>query len=93
LLLIILIQWIVFKILKLMQMVMQSELEEVYTFIGAANGRDALAMDIAVLNSFEQARAHAARLLRQHRSLDLIEVWRGSVLVDLIQRADRELAR
>lgn len=74
-------------------MVIKFGLEGTYIFIGSANGRDALTMDIAVLNSFEQAQAHAVRLLKQHRSLDLIEVWRGSVLVDLIQRADRELAR
>lgn len=66
----------------------QTMQDTAYTFLGNSKAGATLFMDIAVFEDDERARQHAVQLLKDHDSGDAIEVWRSTLLVPQIPRAE-----
>ena len=62
--------------------------DNAYTFLGNSKAGAPLFMDIAVFPADDLARDHALFLLDQHKSADIVEIWRTASLIGEIPRLD-----
>jgi hypothetical protein len=60
--------------------------DQSYTFLCLRPDGVEAHLDVQVLADAEQVRAHGARLLQDHRSCVLVEVWTGSQRLMLLSR-------
>lgn len=62
--------------------------DNAYTFLGNSKAGATLFMDIGVFGDDDLAKRHAVQLLKDHDSGDAVEVWRSTLLVAKIPRAE-----
>ena len=60
---------------------------ETYTLLGVRADGIASVVDLLPADSLETVRAHAAWLLREHKSCQVVEVWKGGALVEELRRS------
>jgi hypothetical protein len=64
---------------------------DTYTFLGTTPDGEPVFMDIAALPTAGEALRHADKLLSDHDSGALVEVWRGASLVATTPRQTADL--